>query len=98
MDDLQLLRDFEPVVRFTEGEHFFPMAAESYVAACDLLGSAPGARPTVLVPAGGLTLDRLGAERPLPSEERYLRFVPKPMDSLELARWNRRPDRPRFKA
>ena len=31
MDDLTLLRRHEPVVRFTEGEHFFPMAAESYV-------------------------------------------------------------------
>jgi len=98
MDDLELLRTFEPVVRFTEGEHFFPMAAESYVAACDLLGSKPGSRPSVLIPAGGLTLERLGLERPLPSEDRFLRFVPKPMDSLDLARWNRRPNRPQFKA
>ena len=37
MDDLTLLRRHEPVVRFTEGEHFFPMAAENYVGACDLL-------------------------------------------------------------
>jgi hypothetical protein len=98
MDDLELLRTFEPIVRFTDGEHFFPMAAESYVGACDLLGARAGERPAVLVPAGELTLDRLGSERPVAGEERYLRFVPKPMDGVELARWNRRPDRPRFKA
>ena len=42
MDDIELLRAFEPVVRFTDGEHFFPMAAESYVGACDLLGARAG--------------------------------------------------------
>ena len=46
MDDLELLRRYEPVVRFTEGEHFFPMAADSYVAACDLLFAAPGSGRT----------------------------------------------------
>jgi hypothetical protein len=97
-DDLALLRRFEPVVRFTQGEHFFPMSAESYVAACDLLGAGPGIEPSVIVPAGELTLDRLADTRPIPGEERYLRFVPRPMDGMELARWNRDPDRPRFRA
>jgi hypothetical protein len=98
MDDLALLQRFEPVVRFTEGENFFPMAADSYVGACDLLFAAPGVRPYVIVPAGELTLERLATERPVPGEERYLRFVPRPMDGLSMARWNRRPDRPVFRA
>jgi len=97
-DDLALLRRFEPVVRFTEGEHFFPMSAESYVAACDLLGAGPGIAPAVIVPAGELTLDRLADTRPIPGEERYLRFVPRPMDGMELARWSRSSDRPHFRA
>lgn len=97
-DDLALLQRFEPVIRFTEGEQFFPMAAESYVAACDLLRAAPGQRPEVAIPAGELTLERLADVRPVPGEERYLRFVPAPMDGIELARWNRRADRPRFHA
>lgn len=96
--DLELLRRYEPVIRFTDGEHFFPMAADSYVGACDLLHATIGGRPTVLVPAGQLTLDRLARERPVPGEERFLRFVPAPMEPLELTRWNRRPDRPRFHA
>ncbi len=97
-DDVELLRRFEPVVRFTDGELFFPMAAESYVAECDLLRAAPGISPEVVTPPAGLTLDLLAKVRPVPGEERYLRFVPRPMDGLELARWNRRPDRPRFHA
>ena len=98
MDDLELLRRHEPVVRFTQGELFFPMAAESYVAACDLLFATPGVRPYVIVAAGELTLERLAMERHVPGEERYLRFVSRPMDGLSLARWNRRPDRPVFRA
>jgi hypothetical protein len=98
MDDLELLRRHEPVVRFTEGEQFFPMAAESYVGACDLLLSVQGERPYVIAHAGELTLERLASERPVPGEERFLRFVPRPMDRLSLARWNRRPDRPTFRA
>ena len=68
MDDLALLQRFEPIVRFTEGENFFPMAADSYVGACDLLFAAPGVRPYVIVPAGELTLERLATERPVPGE------------------------------
>ena len=41
-----LLQRYEPVVRFTEGENFFPMAADSYVGACDLLFAAPASGRT----------------------------------------------------
>ena len=98
LDDVALLRRYEPVVRYTDGEHFFPMHADSYIRGCDLLVASPGTRPKVLVPAGQLTLERLATEVPRAGEERYLRFVPAPMDGVALARWNRRPDRPRFRA
>jgi hypothetical protein len=97
-DDLALLRAFEPIVRYTEGEHFFPMDAAAYVEASDLLGATVGQPAHVVVPAGELTLERLATERYVPGEERYLRFVPKPLDGMELTRWNLRPDRPRFTA
>ena len=32
-DDLELLRRYEPILRFTHGELFFPMPAELYVEA-----------------------------------------------------------------
>ena len=31
LDDMALLRSFEPVVRFTQGEHFFPVSVARYV-------------------------------------------------------------------
>ena len=34
--DLDLLRRFEPIVRYTHGEFFFPMAVDDYIAECDL--------------------------------------------------------------
>ena len=43
--DLALLRAFEPVIRYTQGELFFPSAIEPYLAACDLW-SATAERPT----------------------------------------------------
>jgi hypothetical protein len=42
-DDLQLLRHYEPVLRFTLGELFLPMSVEGYLGNCSLWGSAvPG--------------------------------------------------------
>jgi hypothetical protein len=96
--DIDLLRAHEPVIRFTGGELFFPMAAESYVEACDLLAMAPGQPPRVIVHAGELDLIRLANERAEPGEELFLRFVDRPMDGIAIARWNRRPDRPHFRA
>ena len=31
MNDVELLQRFEPIVRFTQGEMFFPAAVEPYV-------------------------------------------------------------------
>ncbi len=35
--DLALLRAFEPIIRYNEGELFFPAAVEGYLAECNLL-------------------------------------------------------------
>jgi hypothetical protein len=97
--DLELLRRHEPILRFTNGELFLPMAAGDYVAACDLLSGPSIREATVVAPAGTLTLERLGAvgDPPL-GHLQFLRFVPQPMSAVELARWRSRPDRPRFSA
>src|SRR3954453_21474619 len=57
--DRLLLRTFEPVLRFTDGELFLPTSVDGYVARCSLWagGHRQGAAP--LVPAGAMTLDRL---------------------------------------
>ena len=42
--DFELLRRHEPILRLTDGELFFPMAARSSVEACDLLSGPNCAR------------------------------------------------------
>jgi hypothetical protein len=97
--DLELLRRHEPILKFTHGELFFPMDAAAYVANCDLLEGPTLREARVAIPAGSLDLDRLAtAPAPPPGQARFLRFVPKPMGSLELARWRNRSGRPVFSA
>ena len=57
-----LLRRFEPVIRFTKGEWFYPMDSEPYVDACSLWVARPGEDAVCVVPAGELTLDRLAQQ------------------------------------
>jgi len=98
-DDLELLRRHEPLLRFTYGELFFPMAASSYVANCDMLEGPTLREARVVIPQGELTLETLAAAgSPGPGQAQFLRFVPKPLGGLELARWRNRSDRPRFEA
>lgn len=97
--DLALLRRFEPILTFTYGELFFPMATGPFVEACDLLEGPTLREARVVIPSTDLDLDRLGAvDDPPPGHSQYLRFVPKPMSAVELARWRNRPDAPRFDA
>jgi hypothetical protein len=97
--DLALLRRFEPILKFTNGELFFPMATGPFVESCDLLEGPTLREATIVVPAGSLDLDRLGAvDDPPPGHSQYLRFVPKPMNAVELNRWRGRPDAPVFDA
>ena len=58
-ETLPLLRRFEPVVRSTEGERFYPMDVEPYVRACSLWVQRPGEEAVRVVGAGGLTLERI---------------------------------------
>jgi hypothetical protein len=98
VDDLSLLRRFEPIVRFTEGEFFFPASVEDYVRCCELVQHGPDRQQVVLVPKGDLTIDLLvefGAEHPRPGH--YLRFVDAPFTRIEVAKWRVRSARPRFK-
>jgi hypothetical protein len=57
-----LLRRFEPVIRFTKGEWFYPMDVKPYVGACDLWVRQPGEEAVGVVPAGELTLDNLAQQ------------------------------------
>jgi hypothetical protein len=97
--DLALLRRFEPIVRYTRGELFFPMSAVPYIAQCELWAGTSERDSTLLVPAGELTAESLpGHAAASPGKRQFLRFVQQPLNGGDLARWHRRPGRPRFTA
>lgn len=97
-DVLSLARRFEPVLRFTQGELFFPMAVEDYLASSALFRRVPGKKvPELVTSATQLDLSTLisyAAERSTSDLE--LHFVEKPLNRAAYRRWRRRPDRPRF--
>jgi hypothetical protein len=77
--DRALLRRFEPIVRYTRGENFFPMAVEPYVAECSLWVLRPGEDPECLVPEGELTLEKLAEPRAEGFQSiTYLQFIEEP--------------------
>jgi len=74
--DLDLLRQFEPVVHFTKGEQFFPMDVDRYVRECSLWAHYPDGREEVVVKQGELTLENLVQQRPAVfGTVRFLRFI-----------------------
>lgn len=96
-DDGELLRRFEPILRFNEGELFLPAAVEDYVGRCELLERTVDGEHVVVAEKGTLTIEglvELGAGHPRPGQ--YLRFVDEPLNRRQVARWRVRSDRPRF--
>jgi hypothetical protein len=53
--DIELLRAFEPVVRFTRGESFLPMSVATYLASAVRMRTDTGGRAEVLGTPGGLS-------------------------------------------
>jgi hypothetical protein len=96
--DLELLRAYEPVVRYTNGELFLPAGVEGYLAECDLLVGTSEDDARVLVPRGELTAETLASFDAPVGESLYLRLVQEPLNGAELRRWRNRPDRIRFSA
>lgn len=83
--DLDLLRRFEPVIRYTRGEQFFPTDVESYVRACSLWVHRPREEATRLVPQGELTLGTLARRHPdVFGAVQYLKLTD-PLSAAELA-------------
>src|SRR5436190_17076285 len=83
--DAELLRAFEPVVRFTSGEQFFPMDVEPYVRDCSLWLYRPDDHDEQLIPEGELTMEKLTQPRTAPfGSVFYLRFI-RPLSIQESA-------------
>jgi hypothetical protein len=74
--DVELLRAFEPIVRYTQGEKVYPMDVERYVSACSLWLYHPDDRDEEVVPEGSLTMQGLIEQRDAAFGSLfYLRFV-----------------------
>ncbi|HEY7023942.1 MAG TPA: hypothetical protein VH371_03145 [Candidatus Limnocylindrales bacterium] len=96
--DLALLQKYEPIVHYNQGELFFPTAVDSYLADCDMLMGRTQRDQVVVAQAGELSRENLGEHIAEPGKSLYLRLVQKPLNGFELARWQVRSDRPRFRA
>jgi hypothetical protein len=74
--DLELLRNFEPVVYYTKGEQFFPTNVGHYVSESSLWEHHRDGHDELLVKQGEMTLDKLIEARPAEfGSVRYLRFI-----------------------
>ena len=81
--DLEILRAFEPIVRYTKGEKFYPMAVEPYLRESSLWLYVPDGADEEIVAEGELTFDRLIEPRDAAFGSLfYLRFV-YPLDLQE---------------
>jgi hypothetical protein len=84
--DFDLLRRFEPVLRFTKGEQFYPMDVETYVRESSLWSHSPQGRDNLLVPQGQLNVEKLVEPRDAAfGTVHYLRFI-EPLSLSEAAR------------
>lgn len=84
-NDRELLRRFEPVIRYTRGEIFFPMRVEPYVAEASLWQQAPDREAELLVPEGELTMSALAEPREAGfGTVHFLKFIT-PLNLAELA-------------
>ena len=85
---LALLRRFEPILKYTRGEKFFPMDVERYISECSLWVKEPAKPAQELIPQGALTIDDLCKPKPAPPGSIYfLKFID-PLDLIELAKYS----------
>lgn len=84
MDQSELLRKYEPVLRFARSERFFPMAVEPYLEKCTIFPSGPQGVLGLLTHLAEPLVTRIGK---LQSGEYYLRFVNDPLIDSDIWVW-----------
>lgn len=84
MNDSELLRKYEPVLRFVKSERFFPMAVEPYLEKCAIFPSGPQGVVGLLTHLNDPLIERIGK---LQSGEYYLRFVNDPLIDSDIWAW-----------
>ena len=74
--DLELLRRYEPVVRYTQGEQFYPTSVDNYVKESSLWAHYPDGHDELLVKQDDMNLEKLVEPRPAVfGTVHYLRFI-----------------------
>jgi hypothetical protein len=77
--DRDLLRRFEPVIRFTKGEQFYPWDVDRYVRKCSLWERSAKGQEILLEKEDNLTMEKLVQPRPAAfGSLQFLRFVEPP--------------------
>ena len=84
MDDSELLKKYEPVLRFAKSERFFPMAVEPYLEKCTIFPSGPQGVVGLLSHPNEPLVTRIGK---LESGEYFLRFVNDPLIDSDAWVW-----------
>ncbi len=98
MPDEELLRAYEPVIRYNRGELFYPCSVEDFVEVSALYRRTDD-EPEELAARGTLTLDRLAElGRVHVGDIIYLQQVDGPLNRKQYKAWRKRPDRVKFKA
>lgn len=98
MNDFELLRRYEPVICYTEGELFFPCAVDDYLACCSLWQIEKDGDARKLAVPGDLSTTTLGRYADYASAGRlYLQFVAEPLDPIAYQRWRHREAHPRLR-
>ncbi|MCB0196423.1 MAG: hypothetical protein KDJ65_31005 [Anaerolineae bacterium] len=84
--DLELLRRFEPIIHFTQGEEFFPIDVARYVEACNLwIKRSNAAESQCLTPDQLVTLNTLAQPRADGFDSIYFLKFADPLTAAELA-------------
>src|SRR5262245_38253957 len=84
MDDSELLKKYEPVLRFAKSERFFPMAVEPYLERCSIFPSGPQGVVGLLSHLNEPLITSIGR---LKSGEYFLRFVNDPLIDSDIWIW-----------
>lgn len=83
--DIALLRRYEPILRFTRGEQFFPTDVERYVQQASLWFQRPGEDAVCVLDHGEVTLDMLGqVDMGRPDAVYFLKFT-EPLPASDVA-------------
>lgn len=99
MNELALLRQYEPIIYYTSGEMFYPRAVDGYVQRSSLWEVSARGQARELAVEGSLDLESLAKFDQVPAGHAlFLRFVPEPLSPLEYQQWLNRPGRIKFKA